>query len=116
MKVMGLVLLALALLFRAAPICAAPLETVHVTMEANCEGMADRGAPKSDHDRGKAGQVCHVCVFPIFGQRPSLTAWFWQAPAILAPPQRQLAGTLREPPTPPPRRASRFSIQHQFWS
>ena len=112
MKGLSLMILALALVFRAAPICAAPPEAPHVIMAANCENMADQGAPESDHDKGKAAQICHACAFAVSEQPSSLGAWFWKAPAVLVPSQRQMAGTMRKPPTPPPRLGSASTFQH----
>jgi hypothetical protein len=48
MKILAACFLAIALILRAAPICAAPVQTEAVAMMADCEGVPD-------HHDGKGG-------------------------------------------------------------
>lgn len=116
MKGLCFLLLALALVFRAAPSCAAPPEVANATMDANCDHMGDNQSPGNDHDRAKTTQACHACVFPVTEERPAVEEWFGKAQAVLAPPQRRQAGTIGKPPIPPPRLGPASTSQFQSWS
>lgn len=103
MKMLAACIFAIALVLRAAPICAAPVQTETVATMADCEDIPDHHDGKGGQKGGDAARSCHVCAFPPV------------ATADLTPPLRaiavqnllasaQLAGGALKPPTPPPRR------------
>lgn len=105
MKVLAACLLAIALMLRAAPICAAPVQTDAVTMTADCMAVPDHHDGQGGKKNDDATRSCHACAVPPV--------------AIADPPQSlqvnevrnfsastQLAGGAVKPPTPPPRKRS----------
>ncbi len=115
MKVLAACIFAIALILRAAPICAAPVETEAVAMMSDCEG-----APAHhDGQRGQKGEdaarVCHACVIaPVV---IAVLAEPVQAVAVLNfSASEQLAGGALKPPTPPPRGRGTHHLSTQNWS
>lgn len=103
MKILAACFLAIALVLRAAPICAAPVQTEAVAMMADCEGVPDHHDGKSGQKGDDAARSCHACAFP-----PVATADLTQPLRVIAVQNllasAQLAGGALKPPTPPPRR------------
>lgn len=103
MKMLASCIFAIALMLRAAPICAAPVQTEAVAMMADCEDFPDHHDGKSGQKGGDAARSCHACAFP-----PVATADLTQPLRVIAVQNRlasaQLAGDALRPPTPPPRR------------
>lgn len=102
MKLLAACFLAIALIFRAAPLCASP-----VTADA-VAGMSDCGDTVGHHDeeRGQKGKdaarACHACVSP-----PVFSSVFDHSMPPTAAPDIEtiirFASRMTEPPTPPPR-------------
>lgn len=103
MKILAACFLAIALVLRAAPICAAPVQTEAVAMMADCEGVPDHDDGKGAQKGGDAARSCHACAFP-----PVAIADVTQPLQVIAIQiflaTAQLAGGALKPPTPPPRR------------
>jgi hypothetical protein len=109
MKILAACFLAIALVLRAAPICAAPVQTEAVAMMADCEGVPDHHDGKSGQKGDDAARSCHACAFPV------ATADLTQPLRVIAVQNllasAQLAGGALKPPTPPPRRRGAHFFQ-----
>lgn len=103
MKILAACFLAIALVLRAAPICAAPVQTETIAMMADCEDIPDHRDGKGGQKGGDAARSCHACAFP-----PVATADVTQLLRVIAVPNlsasAQLSGGALKPPIPPPRR------------
>jgi hypothetical protein len=114
MKILAACIFAIALVLRAAPICAAPVQTETIAMMADCEDVPDHHDGKGGQKDGDAARSCHACGFP-----PVATADLTQPLRVIAVQNllasAQLAGGALKPPTPPPRRrgAHFFSIYNR---
>ena len=115
MKVLAACILAIALMFRAAPICAAPVQNETIGMMPNCEGAPNH----HDEQRGQKGddvaRACHACAFAPVAiavlTKPALAVEILSISA-----SEQLASGVLEPPTPPPRGVSRTIFSTYNWS
>ena len=111
MKLLAIWLLAIALIFRAAPICASPVTAGAVTAMPGCEDAADHHDTKQGEKREDAARACHACISPavastVFTHPMLPTAVLNIKTAI------RFAGRLAEPPTPPPRFGNETIFQH----
>ncbi len=103
MKQLALVLLAFALVLRAAPLCAEPVAASSAALMADCAEMADGDQGKHEQLPEPKSLACHSCVTPIarLAAPDFLTLSPNQSRQI--PRVAALVGALVEPPTPPPR-------------
>ena len=103
MRVFALSLLVFALVFRAAPLCAEPVAASSVAAISDCIGMSGEDEGKHQRRSQDALLACHNCIAsPAQSVAFDVSAyWLVQVPDI--PPAARLAGSMIEPPTPPPR-------------
>ncbi|WRH76759.1 MAG: hypothetical protein RSE16_04635 [Sphingobium sp.] len=105
MKTLAACFIAIALVLRVAPICAAPVQTEAVAMMGHCEEIPNHHDGKGGQKGDDAARSCHACAFP-----PVATADLAQPLRVIAAQNfsasTQLAGGVLKPPTPPPRRRS----------
>jgi hypothetical protein len=103
MKILAACFLTIALVLRAAPICAAPVQIETIAMMADCEKDPDHHDGKGGQKGGDAARSCHACAVP-----PTATADLTQPLRVIAVQilsvSAQLASDALKPPTPPPRR------------
>ena len=103
MKILAACIFAIALILRAAPICAAPAQTETIAMVADCEDGPDHHDGKGGKKGRDAARSCHACAFPLVA-----TADLTQPLRVIAVQNllasAQLAVGALKPPTPPPRR------------
>ena len=101
MKLLAACFLAIALVFRAAPLCASPVTADAITAMPDCDDGAAHHDESGQKEEG-AGRACHACVSP-----PAASAVFdHPMPPTGSPISRvitRFAGRIAEPPTPPPR-------------
>ncbi len=111
MKLLAACLLAVALVFRAAPLCAAPVVAEAAVSMPDC----DHSTTDHEGDEGKKGQdmarACLSCVFPPATDVGLLQPVRWAATVPRVQPASQLNGGALEPPVPPPRLANGTSFQ-----
>jgi hypothetical protein len=115
MNILAACIFVIALMLRAAPICAAPVQTATEAMMADCEGAPGHHDGQSGQKGDEAARSCHACAFPPV------------AFPVLIQPERvvavqnlvtsaQLAGSALKPPTPPPRLAPYIILSTFNWS
>lgn len=115
MKILAACIFVIALMLRAAPICAAPVQTATEAMMADCEGAPGHHDGQSGQKGDDAGRSCHACAFSL------------ETNAVLIQPERvvafqhlvtaaQFAGSALKPPTPPPRLSPLFMLSTFNWS
>lgn len=113
MKMLAACLLAIALTFRAAPLCAAPVPGEAVVSMPECsETTAHHTGDHRPTDRDTAA-VCHACVFPPVAAAPLAQPVSSNAAVPAMRRVSQLAGDALKPPIPPPRPA-RFAMFHNL--
>ena len=107
MKIVAAFVLAIALIMRAAPICASPVQTETVVMMADCDEAPDHHDGQNGQKGDDAARPCHACAFP-----PVAIGVLKQPARVIAvqnfAASEQLAGGPLKPPTPPPRDATRL--------
>jgi hypothetical protein len=103
MKIIAACIFAIALMLRAAPICAAPVQAGAGTMMAVCEDFPNHHDGKGGQKGDDAARSCHACAFPRVA-----TTDLTQPLRVIAvqnlSASAQSAGGALKPPTPPPRR------------
>lgn len=113
MKALTACILAMALIFRAAPICAAPSQVEVVAPMPGCKDALNHHDEQPGQKGDEAARACHPCAFP-----PVVNTTLTQPPTAAAVPTNQvieqLTGSALEPPTPPPRNAARTNFQHSI--
>lgn len=106
MKILAACMLAIVLMFRAAPICAEPVQADTIVMMPDCGGSPNHHERQRGHKGDDVARVCHGCAFP-----PVAIAVLTKPAAVVAilsiVASVQLASGVLEPPTPPPRDATR---------
>lgn len=110
MKLLGLLLLALALFARADPICATSQTPVAMSA-VGCDGMAG-GEDKHQHGQQQMAGSCSTCLIAQLNT-PLRRAWLLRSkPLFEIQNEAQLHERGAPPPTPPPRAGSSlgFSI------
>ena len=110
MKLLTLFLLAFALIFRAAPLCAAPAAALTAAAMSDCADMADDHDDKHDRQPQSASLACHTCAASLGTMVAFDLPVPWPAPMPDLQHASHLAGATIEPPTPPPRAANSESI------
>ena len=111
MKLLAICLLAIALVFRGAPLCASPAAGTAVAAMTDCGDAAGDHKSERNQKGGDAARVCHACVSP-----PVVSAVFDHPMPLVAVPHvdamTPVTGGMIAPPTPPPRAASVTIIQN----
>ena len=64
MKLLAACIGAIALILRAAPICAAPIQTETIVMMVDCEGAPNHHDGQRGQKSDDAARSCHACTFP----------------------------------------------------
>lgn len=112
MKFLAACFLTIALLFRAAPLCAVPIAEEQMETMPGCEHPETPDKKMPDQKNHDAARTCQSCVFPFAVE------------AVLAQPlppleiarrlqtAPQLSGNALKPPVPPPRTANRANFQN----
>lgn len=105
MKLLSIVLLAMAILLRADPLCAATVGNPTISASMSCDNMANNLLPEDERESTAEARLCHACTFPVagFSSQTLLRAWA-ELPHTIAL-ARQSAGHIPEPSVPPPRAA-----------
>lgn len=115
MKLLAACIFAIALMLRAAPICAAPIQTETIVMMADCEGAPNHHDGQRGQKSDDAARSCHACTFP-----PVAIAALTQPARVIAVQNlvasEQLAGGALKPPTPPPRNPAHIIFSTFNWS
>ena len=110
MKFLAACFLGVALIFRAAPICASPMAADAVVLMAECDDTTSHHGDERGQKGESAARACHACVWP-----PIASAVFYHPMPLVAvlhvDAVTPVTGGLIEPPTPPPRAASATIIQ-----
>ena len=105
MKLLSVILLALAILLRADPSCAATAGSSTISTSFSCDDMAKDVVPGDQHEPTAEARLCHACAFPVAGLGPQTVLRNWaELPHTLGVVQPS-AGHVPEPPVPPPRAA-----------
>ena len=115
MKLLAICLLAIALVFRAAPICASPVNADAVTAMPGCEDAAGHDDDKQSEKREDAVRACHACISPAVASSV-FTHPMLPTAVLNIKTATQFAGRLAKPPTPPPRFASACYLSTFQWS
>jgi hypothetical protein len=109
-KLLAACLLAIALVFRAAPLCASPVATEAVAAMPGCDDMTGHHDEERGQSEQDAARAYHACAFP-----PVTSAAFNHSmPPADVPSSEAVAGfsgRMAEPPTPPPRDMARTNFQ-----
>lgn len=109
MTVLSRFLLAIALLFSGAPLCAVPSATPIAMGASECADMLGKHKASHDGDRDLRSIACHSCALS-FGVASAFEGEGSQLiPDPIAHAVTQRVGASIEPPTPPPRTAG-FSL------
>lgn len=103
MRAYALFLLAFALVFRAAPLCAEPVAASSVAAMSDCIGMSGEKEDKHRPASQDASLACHNCIAPPAQSVALDISACWLAEMPVIEPAARLAGSMIEPPTPPPR-------------
>ena len=103
MRVFALSLLVFALVFRAAPLCAEPVAASSVAAISDCIGMSGEDEGKHQRPSEDASLACHNCIALSAQSVAFDISVYWLAEMPVIPPAARLAGSMIEPPTPPPR-------------
>ena len=102
MKLLAACFLAIALVFRAAPLCASPVTADAVMTMSDCDDAAGHHGEKQNQNDDGAARACHACVSP-----PVASPVFNHPMPPTSVPNNtvitRFAGRMAEPPTPPPR-------------
>lgn len=102
MNILAACILSIALVLRAAPVCAAPVQTAAFVMMSDCEGAPKHHDGQPDQNGEDAARSCHACAFP-----PVAIAVLAQPASVIViqsiSASEQLTGGALKPPTPPPR-------------
>ena len=109
MKLLEICLLAIALIFRAAPLCASPVNADAVAAMPDCDDAAGHHGDQQGEKREDAARACHACISPAVASSVLIHPMMSTAVLNIKTATR-FAGRLAEPPTPPPRLASANSI------
>ena len=110
MKLLANCLLAIALIFRAAPLCASSVNADAVTAMPGCEDAAGHHDNKQGEKREDAARACHAYISPAVASSV-FTHPMLPTAVLNINTATRFAGRLAEPPTPPPRLASANNIQ-----
>lgn len=107
MNILGACLLAIALIFRAAPLCAEPATVEVAAAMAGCEGTS---SDREDDDHNQQGddwaRSCHACNFSL-GFHPSIAEpLLWTAAVPSLRSAVIITSGALKPPVPPPRTAT----------
>lgn len=106
MKPLALFLLAFALVFRAAPLCAVSVADFPAVSKSDCADMASEHGKEHD-GRPQDGLVtCHTCLSSLGLMAALDFSVIWPALRPDIQSVSILAGATIEPPTPPPRTAN----------
>lgn len=119
MRILATLLLAIALILRAGPICAAPGDGTMTKSEPtamhSCDDMpvdnAKHPIKQHGHTGKDAARVCHACAYPLMANSV-LPKRVLARVVLCADAAEQLAGSALKPPIPPPRYVNGISIYY----
>ena len=107
MKSFSVLLLTLALLFRAELPCAGALleQSTEMSAGADCSMVdhADHRGKNPDRGVPDQGRACHACALPALPSSDASAVWSFIGAPIQAAQQAQADGQHLKPPIPPPR-------------
>lgn len=105
MNILGTCLLAVALIFNAAPRCAEPAAELATAM-AGCDGTSSDHDDDNHHQQGDVGaRGCHVCNFSLVFYPGFAEPLLWTGAVPSVRSAVLLTGGALKPPVPPPRTA-----------
>lgn len=113
MKLLAACFLALALILRAAPICATPSRVEAVAAMPGCDEVPVHHGEQPGHKGHDAARACDTCAFPRVAEN-QLSQPRFVIEAMRRSDIVLLKGDALKPPTPPPRAAVRSTHPHSI--